>query len=436
MRYRKFGALDWEVSVLGLSLGGLPLDAPAEEAGLGRESGTARAAEAAEAASAPEADPVRLVRLIRHALDHGVNYLDLGHPYDLAHQRRVAEVAGRALRGGYREKAKIAVTIPVPAGVATGGATCAGDFDHHLDTQLEWLGTDYADFCVFDRIDRQTWPMVKERGLLQAAERALADGRVGSLGFALHDQHRVLRQVMSEYDRWTFAQFRYSYMDVAHDPGSVGLVYAAGEGLAVVVTEPLKRGRLAKQPPAEVQEAWPSASEGRSLVEWALGFVWNQPAVATAVTAVDTMEQLVENVALADQAAAGDLTVRDELAINRVRDAYQALKPIDCSYCRPCMPCPDGIDIPRVFEIFNDAIMYDDVKTASAIYRAEGHRADLCTGCGACETRCTRRTPLPIIEWLAAAAGLLGSDLTPPSLARPALPRPSARPVPLPPPDP
>jgi predicted aldo/keto reductase-like oxidoreductase len=439
LRYRKFGALDWEVSAFGLSLGGLPLeeagptrpDRAAGTAGVARPdraaegAGVAGHAGAAETAGATEAD---CVRLIRHAIDHGVNYLDLGYPYDPARQRRVAEVAGRALQGGYREQVKIAVTVPVAGAATVPGAALVpgahpgvaadraradnrtGSFDQHLDAQLDWLGTDRADFCVLGRVDRQTWPVVKERGLLQAAERALVAGRVGDLGFAFHDQFQILKQVLRDYDRWAFAQFQYSYMDVAHDPGSLGLVYAADQGLAVVVTETLKRGLLTKEPPRSATAVWAAAGRGWSPAEWALRFVLNNPAVSTAVCGIETMDQLVEDLALADKAEAGALAARDELAINRVRDAYEALRPIDCASCRPCLPCPEGIDIPRVFEIYNDAIIYDDVKTASALYRDEGHRADACTGCVACEERCTRHTPLPVVAWLATAHELLGGS--------------------------
>jgi predicted aldo/keto reductase-like oxidoreductase len=126
------------------------------------------------------------------------------------------------------------------------------------------------------------------------------------------------------------------------------------------------------------------------------------------VCGVCNMDQLGEDLALADEAEAGALTVRDELAINLVRDAHNELRTIDCASCRPCMPCPQGIDVPRIFEIYNDAIMYGDVKTASSVYRDEGHRAEECTECGLCESKCCRCEPLPIIAWLKTAHDLLG----------------------------
>jgi predicted aldo/keto reductase-like oxidoreductase len=59
------------------------------------------------------------------------------------------------------------------------------------------------------------------------------------------------------------------------------------------------------------------------------------------------------------------------------------------------MPCPSGIDVPRVFEIYNDAFMYQDFTAARAIYQEEGHNADMCTECGICAGRCAKRLDIP-----------------------------------------
>ena len=79
-------------------------------------------------------------------------------------------------------------------------------------------------------------------------------------------------------------------------------------------------------------------------------------------------------------------------AVSRVREAYRTLRPVNCPSCRACMPCPQGIDVPRIFEIYNDAFVYGDVASGRSIYRDEGHDAGACTKCGTCESRCARRS--------------------------------------------
>jgi predicted aldo/keto reductase-like oxidoreductase len=382
VRYRRFGGLDWDVSVLGLGVAGLPVGDP--------DSGGAAESEG--------------VRMIRHAIDHGVNYLDLGCPYDMVRQESLAQMAGCALKDGFRERVKISLTVPVSM------SESARDFDRYLDTQMEWLRTGSIDFCVLGGVNRENWPRIQETSFLKTAERAISDGRVRSLGFAFHDHFQILRQVLKAYEGWAFAQFQFSYMDASHDPGAPGLAHAADQGLAVVVTEPLKGGRLAKESPESVRMIWAGVPQVRSLPDWGLRFVWNHSAVSTVVCGVGSMDQLLENVALADKAEAGALTVREELTINRVRDAYNQLSVIDCASCRPCMPCPRGIDVPRIFEIYNDAIIYGDVRAASSVYRRERHSAEECTECGLCERKCCRRERLPIIAWLKTAHDLLGEN--------------------------
>jgi predicted aldo/keto reductase-like oxidoreductase len=62
------------------------------------------------------------------------------------------------------------------------------------------------------------------------------------------------------------------------------------------------------------------------------------------------------------------------------------------------MPCPRDIDVPRVFELYNDAVIYDNPEIPRSLYREEGHRIEECNACGVCEKACGRH--IPISEWL------------------------------------
>ena len=179
-------------------------------------------------------------------------------------------------------------------------------------------------------------------------------------------------------------------MDVDHHPGIGGLKYAAEKGLAIVITEPLRWGRLTKDPPQTVAKEWISAPQKRSLTEWGLRWVWNYPEISTVVSNLGSMDQVKEKVALANSAEPDSLTVQEEIVISRVREAYRKLRPIPCSACRCCVPCPVNIDVPRIFEIYNDAIVYGDTEKGRYIYRIEGHDIDACIECDACNNSCAK----------------------------------------------
>ena len=121
------------------------------------------------------------------------------------------------------------------------------------------------------------------------------------------------------------------------------------------------------------------------------------------------------------QAAGGELIVqasRDSLrdlregrcdlaVIARVRNAYLDLCPIPCTDCRYCLPCPNGVNIPAIFEIYNNAIMFDDLERAKMFYEwlDEKERANFCQVCEDCLELCPQKIEIP--DWLDKAHKLL-----------------------------
>jgi len=381
MQYRKFGKLDWEGSVLGFGAMRLPLtdENPAN------------------------VDEAESIRMIRYAIDHGVNYVDTAYPY---HEGRGEPTVGRALQDGYRDKVKLATKLP------SWLIDSSKAYDRYLNEQLERLQTDKIDFYLLHLMNRELWPRVRDLDVLRWAESAMADGRIGYLGFSFHDDFEVFKEIVDAYDNWTLCQIQYNYMDVEHQAGTRGLKYAAGKGLAVVIMEPLRGGRLSKEPPAQVAKLWASAPQKRTPAEWALQWVWNHPEPPVVLSGMSAMEHVVENVAIADRSGPGTLTADELGLIDQVREAYRQLSPVPCTSCGYCMPCSSGVEIRRIFELYNDAIMYDDLATAQRIYGVpmllrEEQRADQCTECGECVDACPQDIPIP--EWLQKAHVLLGS---------------------------
>lgn len=65
------------------------------------------------------------------------------------------------------------------------------------------------------------------------------------------------------------------------------------------------------------------------------------------------------------------------------------------------MPCPNGVQIPRIFKLYNESVMYDRQERGKETYQrefAEDQRADMCVECGQCETLCPQR--IQIIQQL------------------------------------
>ncbi|MCX7912618.1 MAG: aldo/keto reductase [Dehalococcoidales bacterium] len=340
-------------------------------------------------------DEMQAIEMIRYAADQGVNYIDSGYMY---HMGKSEVVVGKALKGSYREMMKIATKLPARM------VEKPEDFDRIFEEQLKRLDGGMIDFYLLHGLDRAGWEKVRDMGVLRWAEKKIAEGVIGHLGFSFHDSFEVFKEIVDAYDNWVLAQVLYNYMDEKEQAGRRGVEYAAAKGLAVVVMEPLRGGRLSKNPPpAPVAEVMAKARRKFTPVEWAFHWVWSQPEVTVALSGMSTMAQVVENVRIASSSRPGLLTEEDLKVIDEVRKAYRSLSPIPCSQCRYCQPCPNNVEIPRVFQLYNDAVMYDDMKTGQFMYNGpfgipQDRRADRCTGCGECLTKCPQKIDIP--AWL------------------------------------
>jgi len=343
-------------------------------------------------------DEPEAIRMMRYAIDHGVNYLDTAYPYHGGNSERVV---GLALRDGYRERVHLATKLPVAQ------VRSPDDFDRLLDQQLERLGTDYVDVYLFHGLRAPRWDIVLQHQLLARADRALADGRARHIGFSFHDNYDVFVQILNGYDNWAMCQIQYNYMGEDFQAGTRGLELAAGRGLAMVIMEPLLGGRLATAP-SEVQAIWDAAPARRTPPEWAFSWLWNKPEVSVVLSGMSTMQQVQDNVAYASLSRTGMLSSTDLEAIERARDAYNNLCPVPCTGCRYCMPCPNGVSIPEVFASFNTGVMYNDMDHPRRDYSRmpEDQRASSCVQCRACEALCPQG--IEISQWMPIMHAVLG----------------------------
>lgn len=373
MQYRKFGKIDWQVSALGFGCMRLPT--------IDGKSGNI--------------DQEKTNAMIRRAVEGGVNYFDTAYVY---HDQKSEIALGKALQGGLREQVRIATKSPVWLINET------EDFDRMLNEQLERLQTQTIDFYLLHSLNKDSWEKVQRLGLLRRAEAAKADGRIRHLGFSFHDKNEVFTQIVDGYQAWDFCQIQYNYMDIDNQAGTAGLRYAASKGLAVVIMEPLLGGKLALDLPA-TRPLWDSSAHNRTPADWALQWLWNQPEVSLALSGMSTIEQVEENIASASVSGPGTLSAGEGDLVDQVREIIHSLSPIPCTACEYCLPCPNGVNIPRNFDVYNRAAMYDNLEDSRKEYKywiPDDQKAAACIQCEECLTKCPQQiaisTWLPVVE--------------------------------------
>ncbi|NPV92721.1 MAG: aldo/keto reductase [Firmicutes bacterium] len=368
MLYRRFGRTGLDISILGFGCMRLPTIGGAQH----------------------QIDEEKALRMLYYAIDRGLNYIDTAYPYHSAvpFQEGMSEVfLGKALQGGYREKIHLATKLP------SWLIKSREDMDRYLNRQLERLQTGQIDFYLLHGLNASTWKKLKSLGVLEFLESAISDRRIRYAGFSFHDDPAAFKEIIDAYG-WTFCQIQLNYMDTRYQAGEEGLKYAAERGIAVVIMEPLKGGRLASSP-AVVRQVWEKAEVKRSPAEWALRFLWNYPEVSVVLSGMTEMEQVVENMRVAEQGAPNSLSPGELGLIEEARGVYEKRMRVNCTNCRYCMPCLSGVDIPEIFNHLNNAYLYEDFKGSKQVYNAfTREKASACVKCGACEEFCPQHIPI------------------------------------------
>jgi len=328
--------------------------------------------------------------MLDYALRHGVNYFDTAYVYhsEIPFQAGMSEVfLGRALKP-HRQRVHLATKLP------SWFVKSRADMDRFLDEQLARLQTDHIDFYLLHSLNADTWKNLHRLDVTAFLDAALADGRIKFAGFSFHDEAPLFQEILEAYD-WAFCQVQYNYMDEQFQAGSQGLELAAARGVAVIVMEPLRGGSLVNRLPPDVQALWQRAN--RTPVEGALRFVWNRPEVSVVLSGMSSMEQVIENVRLAEAGRPHSLSSKDLALIAEVRAIYQARTRVRCTNCGYCLPCPSGVAIPINFQQLNNLSMYGARDTANFFYYhilAADQRASHCEDCGQCEDLCPQKIPI------------------------------------------
>ena len=369
MQYVPFGKLGFEISRLGFGAMRIPM---IEENGVNHP------------------DIARGVELIRHAIDRGVNYVDTAYVYS---GKQNEDMVGEALKGGYREKVKIATKLACPL------VESREDMNKMLDEQLKKLGVQSIDFYLLHALNKDRWEKMKALGATEFLDEAVKDGRIKYPSFSFHDKYEVFEDILTSYD-WQMAQIQFNYLDINDQAGLRGLRLAGRRNVPIVVMEPLRGGALASPPP-EVRKILDNYPEKRSAHEWAFRYVGHFEEVAVQLSGMSTREMVDDNLRIFEDVKPGAMTEKDLRMIGRLRAAYKKRMPIGCTGCAYCVPCPKGVSIPKLFASYNVNKMFDRPEAFARNYEhyvKNEADASRCVSCGLCEKQCPQS--LPIRQWL------------------------------------
>ncbi|MDR1256539.1 MAG: aldo/keto reductase, partial [Spirochaetaceae bacterium] len=218
-------------------------------------------------------------------------------------------------------------------------------------------------------------------------------GEIRRIGFSFHGSRDDFLAILASYD-WDFCQIQYNYSDENYQAGRAGLKAAAEKGIPVIIMEPLLGGRLTTGLPKAASEAFRRTDAARTPAGWGLAWLWNQSEVTVVLSGMNRIEQLDENIRLADEARAESLGAAELAVFNDVRSIFNASCKVGCTACGYCMPCPRNVNIPGCFAAYNTSFAFSLIEglkqyvTSTGATTANPHMAGQCVKCRKCEGHC------------------------------------------------
>jgi predicted aldo/keto reductase-like oxidoreductase len=131
----------------------------------------------------------------------------------------------------------------------------------------------------------------------------------------------------------------------------------------------------------------------------ALRFVLSNSNIDVALSGITTIEQLEENVKVAGNS--DSLSTAEVSQIEAMVKENERLAGLFCTSCKYCLPCPQNINIPDIFNFMNYHRVYQITEYAKKEYDSIGklpwrkyNNASLCNECGTCEEKCPQKIPI------------------------------------------
>ena len=332
------------------------------------------------------------VALLRAGVEAGVNFLDTHHGY---HHGKSETAIGLALKGWKGQRIYIQTKTPWYREEPE-------DFCRkRLYEALEKLGVNCIDYYFHHSL---CWDMWRKRGrkFIKFTDWAINRGLIRYRGASVHDGIRMTRRLI-DLGEFPYMLMSYNYMNPALRDT---IQYAAEKGVGMTIMNPIGGGSLAAPSP-QIMRLLPGA---KTAAEVALRYVLDTPGVVAALSGMNTMEHLKENVAVASRPV--PLTAVERKRMLARLDAIASEQRKFCTACGYCMPCKHGVDIPGNFQLLNRVRFFGQLDWAKQRYkgfveREEGDRsAAKCVRCGECEPKCPNK--VPICASLVQVAKMLG----------------------------
>ncbi|MDR2910271.1 MAG: aldo/keto reductase [Bacteroidales bacterium] len=333
------------------------------------------------------------ITMVDTAIEGGVDYFDTAWMY---HNGESENFAGEALSRHSRTSYSLANKMPL-AFIQT-----AADVERIFNEQLRKCRTDYFDYYLIHNIKQSFAEIASRCNVYEQLMRKKEAGYIRKLGFSFHDTPQFLKQTVEEH-HFDFAQIQLNYVDWEQQNAGEQYEVLASRSIPVHIMEPVRGGALA-HPGNKAESIFTRAQPGASPASWALRYAASLQGVQVVLSGMSSPEQLNDN--LKTFSPLVPLTANEYSVVSRALMEYRKAGTVQCTGCRYCMNCPEGVDIPKNLAVYNNytrnlhekhpmcKFLFD---MEYGLLKAAGQQASLCVSCGKCTNKCPQNIDIPVL---------------------------------------
>jgi uncharacterized protein len=292
------------------------------------------------------------VNVLKYAYDNGITFFDTANAY-----RDSEKKIGNAL-SKFRDKIVIA-TKSIKRDAVT--------LNEHLENSLRMMKTDYIDLYQLHQVAHEhEWEkIIGPGGALEAAQKALKEGKIRHLGVTSHNQAMAVKLIKTGL--FKTVQFPFNFIEPADKSELYRL--ACKMKLGIIAMKPFAGGVI---------------DDGNLAFRYLRQF----PEI-TPIPGFESLKQVDEIVGIYKKPNA--ITKKDFESINRYR---KELGNRFCRRCEYCQPCPNEVMItaamgyPILAKRMSEAVAVDFLQKAMESVKN-------CKECGECLKKCPYKLSIP-----------------------------------------
>ena len=328
---------------------------------------------------------------VRRCLEVGINFFETGSNYG---QGRSEELLGKALEG-HVSRDEIVLANKAVASTLPDGKQVRLE----LETALRREKTDYFDLFSFwgTNTPQMLQNLMRPSGGLDEMIKAREQGLIGAIGITTHARPDWIRDFAESF-AWDCVTLKEHML---YSRQQEVIAHLAHNGASVIIMSPLAGGVVALPGPEVRQKL---SRHDLSPAVLGLRYLVSNPNITTAISGMMSTEEVEENSRAGVTGEPLD-DIEKEL-IEYVQEKTTALGQKFCTSCGYCQPCPQEVNIPGVFRLWNlmrgygnkeySQLEYLKIKERRHWADFPGASAEACSECGECQEQCPEG--LPIIE--------------------------------------